>query len=189
MFKNYTFLFMRDKYGADNWREVMWKENSKTVWAHVCKNNLVEELKEFSYKINDRRGIKETEHAIKKFAAGLGIWDGSVHLFKDEINAVVGRNMADSIHPTEDRYMNAREYLHLMGHPHDYELTDIKWQHHLTQNVPTCTSRDWTYEVIKFIEGKLPFSGVRDLRQDNIKQCINTKGVNVENEFSSDFFA
>lgn len=176
---DWTYRWAKDKYG-DEFREVIGSK-SKTVFGYVAKFDLLEDLCAFAEKIQDPKALKVTAHMRKKFSQGLGIWDSSIHIFdpKSEINAVIGRNMADSIHPFEDRFMNIREYLHLMGHPHDYELTDRKHAHHLTQNVPVNTARDWTYEVIKFLDGKLSLSGVDYLLQDNTKQRIDTDGIEV----------
>lgn len=58
-----------------------------------------------------------------------------------------------------------------MGMPHDFQLINPKRDlNKIAQNVPSCTARDWTYEVIKFIKGELKLSDTDYLRQDNISQ-------------------
>ena len=41
--------------------------------------------------------------------------------------------MEHAVHPTEDRYFNAREMMHLMGLPHDFEIDSIKNINHIAQ--------------------------------------------------------
>ncbi len=59
-----------------------------------------------------------------------------------------------------------------MGLPFDFNLQS-KRLNDVAQNVPTCTARDMTYEVIKYLNGELENSGYENYKQDNIK---NTSG-------------
>lgn len=78
----------------------------------------------------------------------------------------------DSIHPSEERCITLREAMHLMGLPHDFELTDRKHFHHITQNVPVRTAGDMTQDVVRFCRGELKSSGFRYYKQDNLaKRC------------------
>jgi len=56
-----------------------------------------------------------------------------------------------------------------MGLPDDFNLQS-KRLNDVAQNVPTCTARDMTYEVIKYINGQLEDSGYANYKQDNIKR-------------------
>src|SRR5690606_40274959 len=49
-----------------------------------------------------------------------------VHIFDDVINAVIGRNLNDTVHPEEDRSLTYHEALHLMGFPENFVLLDGK---------------------------------------------------------------
>ena len=71
-------------------------------------------------------------------------------------------------HPEEQRFLTLREYMHLMGLPHDFQLLSAGQWNHIAQNVPTATARDWTLEVIKYIKGELPLSGEKLLKQNNL---------------------
>ena len=44
----------------------------------------------------------------------------------EAFTAVISKNIAFAVHPTEDRFFDIRELLHLMGMPHDFELKDPK---------------------------------------------------------------
>ena len=84
------------------------------------------------------------------------------------MNAVIGRNLADTIHPIHDRSLTIREALHMMGFPDDFELVGgLAKMNHIAQNVPVPTSRDIHTEIGKFIRGELKLSDTNYLRQNN----------------------
>ena len=125
-----------------------------------------------------------------KFADGKGVWDGSVHVFGEYMNAVIGRNMVDTMHPTEERSLTIREALHLMGFPEDFELLHgLKKMNHIAQNVPVPTSRDLHTEIGKFLTGKLDLSDTTYLRQNNHKQLmeLDPNGVDTTPNLSEFF--
>ena len=72
------------------------------------------------------------------------------------------------MHPTQPRGMSHREIMHLMGLPSDFNL-QTKRLNDVAQNVPTCTARDMTHEVVKYLRGELEDSGFSNYKQDNIK--------------------
>jgi len=75
-------------------------------------------------------------------------------------------------HPVEDRFLNIREALHLMGMPHDFQLEGQSAINHIAQNVPVNTAADWADEVKKFINGELKMSDKAFLKQDNVARKI-----------------
>ena len=144
-----------------------------TCFNYVNKNGLLDKAIVWLRENGTERNIKLAEHAKAKFDAGKGIWDGSVHIFEDYMNAVIGRNMADTVHPTEDRSLTIREAMHMMGLPHDMELLGGRSSvNHIAQNVPTCTAQFVVEQAVKFVEGKLPNSGLKYLKQDNWNKRI-----------------
>lgn len=152
-------------------REVCIEEDIKSTFQWVQRNGRLEEANKWFKDTNNEKGIKYSDHAIKKFAMGKGIWDGSVHVFGEYMNAVIGRNMVDAIHPTEDRSMTIREALHMMGFPHDFELVGgLPKVNHIAQNVPVLTSADIHGEIAKFLRGELELSDTTFLRQNNHKE-------------------
>jgi DNA (cytosine-5)-methyltransferase 1 len=154
-------------------RELMIEENVKTTLNYVCKKGWMKEANEWFHKTGNEKGIKYSDHAIMKFADGKGVWDGSVHVFGEYMNAVIGRNMVDTMHPTEERSLTIREALHMMGFPEDFELLDgLKKMNHIAQNCPVPTSRDMHLEISKFLTGDLELSNTTYLRQNNLKQLM-----------------
>lgn len=107
-----------------------------------------------------------------KMADGKGYWDSSPKFYGEIFGPVIKRNMKSGGHPTEDRYLNVREALHLMGMPHDFELEGQSALNHIAQNVPVKTAKDWADEVKKFVNGELKMSDKAFLKQDNVTQTI-----------------
>jgi DNA (cytosine-5)-methyltransferase 1 len=161
----YAFIKSRTN---DNPRDVIIKSGNITAFNYINRAGLLEEATKWMHQVGHERGIKVSEHAIKKFADNKGIWDSSTHVFDECMNAVIGRNLADTIHPIHDRSLTIREALHMMGFPHDFELVGgLAKMNHIAQNVPVPTSRDIHSEIAKFIRGELPLSGTNYLRQNN----------------------
>ena len=154
-------------------RKLLPESGHITCFNYVNKNGLLDKAIVWLRENGTERNIKLAEHAKGKFDAGKGIWDGSVHIFEDYMNAVIGRNMADTVHPTEDRSLTIREAMHMMGLPHDMELLGCRTNiNHIAQNVPTCTAQFVVEQAVKFVEGKLPNSGLKYLKQDNWNKRI-----------------
>ena len=105
---------------------------------------------------------------------GLGFWDSSPHFFAHSYNALIARNMVNGVHPTENRYLNLREMIHMMGMPLDFELDDIKNINHIAQNVPVTTAKDMTLQVMKFINGELKNTDYEFMKIDNVSKKIIT---------------
>ena len=63
----------------------------------------------------------------------------------------------------------------MMGFPEDFELVGGRSKlNHIAQNVPTCTARDITYEVMKYLDDDLDDSGLPFMRQNNVKKTYDT---------------
>lgn len=166
------YNFIKTKTNRDV-REIMIEEGVKTTLNYVNKKGWMKEANEWFHKTGNEKGIKYSDHAMMKYADGKGVWDGSVHVFGEYMNAVIGRNMVDTMHPTEERSLTIREALHMMGFPEDFELLDgLKKMNHIAQNCPVPTSRDMHLEISKFLTGDLELSNTTYLRQNNLKQLM-----------------
>lgn len=174
-------LFMKKKAG-DNWRIDGGKAKTATSW--LVKNGYIDEMiswmeTDYHYEldgIKDYKGkiLKYLNHVKEKVAKDMGWWDGTPHFFEDTTNAIIGRTIQTALHPVEDRGLNLRECMHLMGLPHDFEIKGLEHYNHIAQNVPTCTARDMTYEVIKYLKGETKMSGVDFMKQSNSTSKIET---------------
>lgn len=180
-------LFMKKKVG-DNWRIDGGKAKTATNW--LVKNGYIDEMiswmeTDYHYEldgIKDYKGkiLKYLNHVKEKVAKDMGWWDGTPHFFEDTTNAIIGRTIQTALHPVEDRGLNLRECMHLMGLPHDFEIKGLECYNHIAQNVPTCTARDMTYEVIKYLKGETKMSEVDFMKQRNSTSKIETPLNNIQ---------
>lgn len=162
------YKFIQHYTGNDNAREEIHAVGKKTANQWVVKKGLMNEALEWFKETNNELGVKLAEHAIYKFSIGKGIWDGSAHIAMDHTQAWIGRNMNDTIHPTEERSCTIRESLHIMGFPHDFELLGGRTNANLiAQNVPVCTAADMVSEAMAVIRGEREDSGMQCFKQNN----------------------
>jgi site-specific DNA-cytosine methylase len=164
---NIYYNFLKFKFNTDP-REFV---NTGTCLNFIMKNNLITECNEWAIANNiDNRCV---EHVIKKLSIGLGFWDNSVTIPREICASVIGRNLIDYIHPSENRSLNIREAISLMGMPENFCLLNIKKVNHIAQNVPSCTARDITFEAIKFLNNELEISQSNFIKQNNIKERVD----------------
>jgi site-specific DNA-cytosine methylase len=136
-------------------------------------------------KYGTEKDKKHINHAIMKYSKGQGVWDGSVRFFADKMNAVIGRNLDDTMHPFENRSLTIKEALYMMGFPIDFELSDHRKRNYIAQNVPTCTAEFIGKQGIKFLENKLEDSHTNYLKQDNWNETL-TEHKDLKSQYSLD---
>lgn len=169
------YQFMKHKLGKNDCREDIRAIGKKTAFQWVDKTGSLDEAIAWFYHTGNERGIKVAEHAKNKQEMGMGIWDGSVHIASEYTQAWIGRNMNDTIHPSEDRSLTIRESLHMMGFPHDFELLGgRKNVNMIAQNVPTCTARDMVVEAAEAIVGNRESSWLKLFKQNNHNETFVT---------------
>lgn len=163
--------FIKETIGEP--RKELISQGKKTCFNYINDNGLLDTAADWIKENGTAQALKIVEHAKKKFAQGKGIWDGSVHIFDEYMNAVIGRNMVDTIHPTEDRSLTIREAMHMMGLPHDFDLQGGRSNiNMIAQNVPTCTAEFISKQIKKFINRELEFFNSPYVKQDNWKQEV-----------------
>lgn len=169
-----TYLFFKHLYG-DNWRQVFIETKQRNAWQIMLDNDLMHDYIDFCYSIEaDEKYAKRAETIIEKVANGKGFWPDCLLYFNDDYtNAMIIKSAFYLMPPHADRSYTVREMLHMMGHPHDFDM-ETKLQH-VFQNVPVTTAADWTREAIKYIHGQLESSGKPFLIQDNHKRRILNK--------------
>lgn len=90
-----------------------------------------------------------------KLKAGGSVMRRGTVIPKDYIGAFVGHYPHMLTHPVEDRYINYREAMSIMGLPQNFELLDPKKSsNHVCQNVPVKTASDMAGEVLAALSGK-----------------------------------
>jgi site-specific DNA-cytosine methylase len=178
-FKPYEYVL--EKEGLTH-SEFAAKFKKGTIAQYLEKNELIPDcikwLEEhypkrgFSNKKSTKTFIDMLEHQEYKTSQGLGYWDASPHFFHDSFSALIGRNMFNGVHPIENRYLNVREMLHLMGLPLDFGIENPKQVNHIAQNVPVTTAMDMADEVKKFCNGEAKMTNYTFLKQDNTNHKI-----------------
>jgi site-specific DNA-cytosine methylase len=101
---------------------------------------------------------REAEKCVRrheKLAAGGNIMRHGTIVPKDYIGAFVGHYPTMLAHPHEDRYINYREAMSIMGLPEDFELVGANKNNanHICQNVPVQTATDMATEVVEYLRG------------------------------------
>jgi site-specific DNA-cytosine methylase len=173
--------FFKNELG-DDWRKIIldYKE-------HICVYNFISEMgliNKFKNYLNDNNGSEEVkkdiEHVIKKTSdnKNFRLSKKNFCIDKDIVYAIIGESMVRNIHQQENRLLNIRENMWLMGLPHDFELYNKKEFAKIPQNVPVATSQDIIKECIEIINGNREFSKDNVLMQNNIKH--NEEELNIK---------
>ena len=121
----------------------------------------------------DNKEYHKVEKVAAKLAAGKNYMAPGPFFFYDKANAMVGRTIGGTLHPTKERFLNVREVMHLMGMPNDFEFSPSEagaTLNMLAQNVPSYTAADMATEVVKYLKGELEMSDKTFLMQNNFKQ-------------------
>jgi site-specific DNA-cytosine methylase len=172
------FRFVSHKNPGKDARDVINEAGRNTAFSYIQRNGMLQECRDWFAETGDEYGVKLADHAIMKFSKGMGIWDSSTHVFSDAMNAVIGRNLADTVHPEEDRSLSIREALHMMAFPHDFELQGgLAKMNMIAQNVPVCTAASIVEDAIKFVNGELEMTDTDFVKQNNHNQRIDVGNV------------
>ncbi len=175
---NHSYQFTMYKSGMDH-HEFMKANDGPNKGVHafyswIARNGHIEEAIEWmDERYEDSADSKRLKAIKKKLDDGKNFWDNSPAFFYSRTNALVGRCLQGICHPTEPRFLNIREVMHLMGMPHDFKFSPSEKDAGLgmlAQNVPSSTAKDMCDEVIKYLKGELKFSDKDFLMQDNFKQ-------------------
>jgi len=172
--------FFRKIYGED-WRNTIYTtyKTHSTSYDYLKRENLLYQFKDFLDTLPKVSQIvkKDIEHVIKKSEMGMNfrLSYRVLGLDRDYVYAVISEMMHRTIHPIEDRLLNIREHMWLMGLPSDYELEHVKEYSKITQNVPVSTCEDITTEIIEIIKGNRILHHNSVYMQDNTKEIENIK--------------
>ena len=189
-FKPYQYVLLREGLNHAQFAAKMAEENNGTITVskYLDKHNLLEDCiswmklyfpqERWSTKVGRGAGRGRTivdylEHCQEKLSRGLGYWDDSPKFMGNTFTAVITKNVVFAVHPAEDRFLNIRELMHLMGLPHDYVVENpLRNWNHVCQNVPVDTAAAWAHQVVAFCRGELQLSQHQFIKQDNLKQEV-----------------
>jgi len=120
-----------------------------------------------------------------KLSSGKNVMMRGTIIPVDHIGAFVVHMPSVVTHHVEDRYVNYREAMTIMGLPQDYELLDTKTStNHICQNVPFLTAKDMATEVLATLNGERPMERASYLLQSNLNGRVREK---VSNQNLTDF--
>lgn len=170
--------YIKYKVG-NNWRQYLSDNNLLTIKQYIHTNNLIDDCRDWANNIFNPKNKKHKDRILyvlnymqKKLSLDKGWWDESPQVCTDLTHAIITKNI-NMVHPLEDRGLNTREFMTMMGLPLDFEY-DLKYNiGAITQNVPTCTAKDMTEQVIKFLNGELKTVEEEFMKQSNSAQRID----------------
>ena len=170
-------------------------ESIRTPYDYIHHYDLWQEYRDWLEKHPDKdkpinkNGKQSAWHYINynwgKVKQGLGYFQRPPIVYKGAANAVISKNMFWTLHPTENRYLNSREIMALMGLPSDFNLITNNLQQ-VTQNVPVCTAKDMTDQVIKFINGELEMTPYCFMKQNNLTAKVDATALFENNETTNE---
>lgn len=177
---NPYIMYLQDKYkgqGINDMRRFLVEKDRRgfTLLTYLLLTEQLEEARDWMKVNGHDKHYREAERVLHKVNTKGGFWDGSFPIYRGTgtMATLISRTLY-AIHPTEDRTLTVRECMHMMGLPHDYKLIDESYGH-ITQNVPVCTGRDMTEQVIKFLKGELRSTGSRFVLQSNLSERIDVQ--------------
>ena len=127
------------------------------------------------------READKCERRDAKLKSGKGVmWRGTV-VPVHHIGAFVVHMPFSVTHPVEDRFINYREAMAIMGLPQDYELLDPAQSiNHVCQNVPFKTAMDMATEVQAVIKGERKMERASFVLQDNLSRRVRDMENNYD---------
>lgn len=170
----YCIEYLKDKFGND------WRNSIKNIFDYIINHKLFNEVMDY---INNKSKATDKQkqvmehfftHVQKKLSMNMGFYHALPYIPRDgKLPAVMFKMMQSVLHPHEDRLLTPRECLHLMGHPHDYELQGKALREYpkIGQNVPVRTAYWIVSEALRAYERNNDLSEIKKVRFfDNIKQ-------------------
>jgi len=123
--------------------------------------------------------VPKCEYRVNKLAAGGNLMRRGTVVPKDYIGAFVGHYPTMLTHPDEDRYINYREAMTIMGMPQNFQLLNAnrKNANHICQNVPVQTAADMATEVIEALNNNREW-----VDKDMIFQYNHSQTHEIKNE-------
>jgi len=166
--------YLKDKFGED------WRNSIKNIFDYIIVHKLFDEVMDY---INNKSGASDKQkeimnhfftHVKAKLAMNRGFYHALPYIPRDgKLPAVMFKMMQSVLHPHEDRLLTTRECLHLMGHPHDYELQGniLREYPKIGQNVPVRTAYWIVSEALRSFKKENDLDEKKKVRFfDNIKQ-------------------
>lgn len=169
----YCLQYLKAKFGDE------WRNKITNIFEYIIGNKLFDEVLDFI----DKSGATEKqkysmnhffEHVQYKLSINRGFYHALPFIPRDgKLPAVMFKMMQSVLHPHEDRLLSTRECLHLMGHPHDFEIQGniLREYPKIGQNVPARTAYWIVSEALRAYEKPNDLEESKNVRFfDNTKQ-------------------
>ena len=128
---------------------------NSTVLTYIERRKDYLEVAEWMEKEGYEREVEKCKYRYEKLKNGGQIMRRTTIVPRNYIGAFVGHYPSCLTHPVEDRYINYREAMSIMGLPEDFELLNPKKNtNHICQNVPVQTATDMATEVVAYLNGQ-----------------------------------
>ena len=123
---------------------------------YILQNGVTyEELIKYYDSIGNTKEADQNRKRKKKIDAGGGVMIRTIYLPHYRTGAFVGYLPYCMTHTREDRFLDYREMMTIMGLPDDFELLNPRKNlNHICQNVPVTTASDMASEVARYLDGK-----------------------------------
>lgn len=137
---------------------------------------------EWMKKMGYDKEVEKCDYKEKKLATGASIMRRGTVVPRDYIGAFVGHYPMMLTHPDEDRYINYREAMTIMGMPDDFQLVEPLKKHHnhICQNVPVQTAADMAAEVREYLLGNRDTIDSTYTFQYNANRTLETRGESAK---------
>jgi len=169
----YRFLLERD--GIDHATFVSRLKKTMTVPSYLNKLRVFDELLIWLEEQGLEKDVKRTFMWYEHYIMQSMPWDRYLILPRKIIGAYIGYYLWGLAHPFEDRFLNLREMLDMMGLPLNFTVPK-KDAWHITQNVPTQTARDAANFILLYLNDKLEMTHYKNkdtwLVFDNIRRDV-----------------
>lgn len=167
-----------DKTNKNTWTVAQLTELIGWDDAILYFENRISDETDDAIKTNLIKILSNIKHYKNKKEMKKSYWDNTVILANRGkfTNAIVGKSLPSMINPTNEKPYTIREFIHLMGMPHDFNMINPKknWNH-ICQNVPSKTAQYIASQIKLYLDEKLEIYNSNFLKQNNISMSIDTK--------------
>lgn len=170
--KYYKFILERIHPGMTHAEFAASLEKSSDVMQYIHKSGYnFSDMYQYFTEIGDEKEAAKCARNQAKIDGGGGIMYRYTIIPRLFTGAFVGHLPTQLTHHKQDRYLNYRECMSIMGLPEDFELLNPKKSlNHICQNVPVRTAMDMATEVKAYLEGNRFMAKANMMFQSNDKK-------------------
>ena len=152
-----TIDFFKYKYG-DNWLDYVDGCLMKNIVARGLLDELLDFMKTYN-KMSSEQKIKTQkyiDHIKHKTSMNLNWYGFDACYYKEHFPSIQFKSIKTTMHPIGNRFCTIREFLELMGMPHDFEwFGDNDNLQKIGQNVPVKTAKFITQQAINILSNNI----------------------------------